>query len=475
MQAEEVDFLVIGSGPSGQKGAIQASKYGLRVVVIEAWEAGGSSLWTGTIPSKALREAVLDLSNFSTKSFYATPSTLPKAKEISITDLNHRVSWVKQHLQQTLIRQLAKNRIEFVKGRAQFNEKKQIEVLNGDGAVIRLFQPKKVLIATGSKPRTPPHIPIDGKRIFTSTSLLNIDQLPKSMIVVGAGVIGAEYASMFSILGTKVTMIDKRSRILSFLDREIGSHLKISMEDNHLHFIGGKGYESIRVENNTVIVTLDDGSSLTAEVALIAAGREANVSKLNIEAIGLNTNEWGYLEVDEHYKTQVDHIYAAGDVIGGPCLSSTGYIQGRLAALNACGKQMNRFAQIFPYGIYTIPEISCLGKTEEELKTEGREYEVGRAYYYEVSRSVISGSEHGLCKLLFDPKKLTLLGAHIIGCGATELIHIAQLAISFNAKIDYFVEEVFNFPTFAEMYRIAALNGLNKVNKIKREVGSGDI
>ncbi len=463
MHVDEIDFLVVGSGPAGQKGAIQASKFGKSVVVIEAWEAGGSSLWTGTIPSKALREAILDLTNFRTKSFYATPSMLPEASEISIAALNHRVNWVKHHLKETLTRQLTKNRIELVKGKARFSEHNTVEIINDKNEVIKIFRPSKVLLTPGSRPRVPDKIVCDEKRIFTSTGLLELDHVPGSMVVIGAGVVGSEYASMFSVLGTKVTLIDKRERILSFLDREIGSHLLISMEENGLRFIGGKGYVDIKNTGNEVVVTLDDGSEHVAETALIAAGREANVGCLNIEAVGLSTNKWGYLEVDDHFRTANENIYAAGDVIGGPCLSSTGLVQGRLAALNACGHAINKNSQIYPYGIYTIPEISYIGKTEEELKDEGREYEIGRAYYYEVSRSVISGSENGMCKLLFDPKSLQLLGAHIIGQGSTELMHIAQLAISFNAKIDYFIEEVFNFPTYAEMFRIAALNGVNKL------------
>lgn len=466
MHVDEIDFLVIGSGPSGQRGAFQASKMGKSVVVIEAWELGGSSLWTGTTPSKALREAILDLTNFQTKSFYATPWIIPEAGQISIADINYRRDWVIQHIKETIVRQLAKNRIEHVRGKAQFAENNKVEVCDEKDEVIRVFRPEKVLLCPGSKPRTPKEIPIDGERIFTSTGLLEMKTVPKSMIVIGAGVIGSEYASMFSILGTKVTMVDKRDRILSFLDREIGSHLLISMEENRLNFIPGKGYTNIKREGDEVIVLLDDGSELRAETVLVAAGRKANVDCLNLEAVGLKTNEWGYLEVNEYFKTNNDMIYAAGDVIGGACLTSTGLVQGRLAALNACGKQISSKEQVYPYGIYTIPEISYVGKTEEELKKEKVNYEVGRAYYYEVSRSAITGAENGLCKIIFDPETLHLLGAHIIGRGATELIHIAQLAISFNARIDYFIEEVFNFPTFAEMYRIAAFNGINKLKNL---------
>lgn len=459
---EDVDFLVIGSGPAGQKGAIQASKCGKKVVIVEGWETGGSSLWTATIPSKALREAILDLTNFTGKSFYANQSNLPKASEISISDLNYRVSWVKEHLKETLTRHLLKNRIEVVRGFAVFEDPHTIAVYEKE-KIIRKFRAEHILLCPGSKPRLPSSISFDGKRIVDSTQLLNIDVIPKSLIVIGAGVIGSEYASMFSVLGTQVTLIDKRPRMLSFLDREICSHLQISLEENHLRFMGNKEYTSIQVKESEVVVSFTDGTHVQAEMVLVAAGRVANIEGLALAKAGLSLGASGYLEVDEFFRTKVPHIYAAGDVIGGANLSSTGQVQGRIAALNACGKSKERISAVFPYGIYTIPEVSYIGKTEEELKAEGVEYEVGRAYFYEVSRSVITGSESGLCKLLFSPKNFTLLGAHIVGRGASELIHIAQLAISFNAKIDYFVEEVFNFPTFAEMYRIAALNGINKV------------
>lgn len=470
---EEIDLVVIGSGPAGQKGAIAASKVGKKVVIIEGWETGGSSLWTATIPSKALREAILDLTNFSTKSFYANQSMLPHKSDISIADLNFRVSWVKEHLKETLTRQLKKNQIEIVKGFAKFIDPHQIAVYQ-EGVVIRKFYARSILLCPGSKPYLPSSIQFDGKRIYNSTQLLSLDRIPKSMIVIGAGVIGSEYASMFCILGCKVTLVDKRPRMLSFLDREICSHLQISLEENQLRFLPNKEYESIQVVGEEVAVKFKDGSEERAEIVLVAAGRIANVDKLEIHLAGLSVSKNGYIEVNEHYQTQVSHIYAAGDVIGGPNLSSTGQIQGRLAALHACGERSTGFSEVFPYGIYTIPEISFIGKTEEELKAKGIEYEVGRAYFYEISRSMITGTDSGLCKLIFDPKNLEILGAHIIGRGASELIHVAQLAISFKAKIDYFVEEVFNFPTFAEMYRIAALNGINKL-KMQKVVRNGNL
>jgi len=338
-------------------------------------------------------------------------------------------------------------------------------VVSREGKRERLFRAKSILLATGSKPRHPPGIVFDGKRVFDSTTLLNMDKIPKSLIVIGAGVVGTEYASMFCILGTKVTLVDRRPRLLSFLDREIGAHLQVALEENKLMFLGEKDYSNVVVLETGVEVHFKDGLKLVADAVLIASGREANVDNLELNQAGLQLNQRGYLDVNQHYQTRVSHIFAAGDIIDGPCLSSVSYVQGRLAGLSACGTEVNRFATLYPYGIYTIPEISSIGKTEEELQTEGIEYEVGRAYFYEISRSVITGSESGLCKLIFHPKNFELLGAHIIGLGATESIHLAQVAISFNLKMDYFVEHVFNFPTFAEMYRIAALNGINKCRK----------
>jgi len=259
--------------------------------------------------------------------------------------------------------------------------------------------------------------------------------------------------------------VDKGARILSHLDKEIGDHLQVCLERSNLIFMGGKEYQKIQVNEKGVEVVFSDGTSVSAETVLVAAGREANVDSLEINHAGLSLNQKGYLDVNEQYQTKIEHIFAAGDIIDGSCLSSTAYVEGRLAGLNACGEKGSQFQNLYPYGIYTIPEISSIGKTEEELVADGIDYEVGRAYYYEISKCVITGAESGLCKIIFNPKTFEVLGAHIIGLGATESIHLAQVAISFNLKMDYFVEHVFNFPTFAEMYRISALNGMNKCKK----------
>lgn len=458
-----VDIVVIGSGSAGLKAAVQASKLDKTVVIIEGGNIGGTAVHQGTIPSKALREAIIDLTHFQMRSFYATKAHLPDSEKISITDLNYRMNWVSKHLSETTVHHLKKNGIIIVDGFAKFQDPYTMDVYDQDGKVTHQVKAEKIILTCGSKPRVPKNVECDGKYIFTSTQLLDLDHVPKSMACVGAGVIGCEFASMFSILGTQVTLIDKRPEILSFADREIVSHLKIFMEANNLTFLGDKDYETIRVENDEVVVKFTDGTETRADTALIAAGRIANLDGMHIEKSGLTLDPRGYLDVNQRFQTKVDHIYAAGDIVHGPALSATAIIQGRIAARNACGVPTDFCFKRFPIGIYTIPDISMIGVTEEQAKKEGLDYEVGRAYAYENSRCLITGEEVGLCKLIFDRKNLKLLGACIIGRAACEMIHIAQLAISFNATIEYFVENVFNVPTYAESFRVAALNGINKV------------
>lgn len=465
---EYYDAIVIGSGPAGQKAAIASSKMGKKVAMVEGWDLGGSSLHTGTIPSKTLREAILDLTNFQQKSFYAKKDSILEQTEISITDLAHRVSWVKSHLISILKKQLDKNNIKTYLGHAKFKDSTTIEVSLRDGEKI-ILNGNKIFLATGSAPRKPTSCYFDGKTILTSTDFLSLDTIPKSLIVIGAGVIGCEYASMMSILGVKVTLVDKRKRLLSFLDQEIGTHLQIALEENNLEFIREEEYTSIDIVENMAFVTFANGNKISAEKVLVAAGREANIKNLDIEKAGISLNSKGYIDVNPNFQTQVENIYAIGDVIGGPSLSSTSYMQGAFAANCAFSTSDCKLMNIYPYGIWTIPEISYIGETEESLKKKNISYEVGRAYFYEISRCVITGNKTGLCKLLFDRKNFTLLGAHIIGRGAAEIIHIAQLAISLNAKIHYFVDHVFNFPTYAEMYAIAARNGINKVIQQEKE------
>lgn len=462
MEELYADFVVIGSGPAGQKAAIQAAKLGKSVIVVEKDPyPGGASLNSGTIPSKSLREAILDLTDFYKRSFYGQNRLV---REISINDLNYRLNIVLEEQRKMLLRQFEKNKIRLLHGVAAFQDKNHLIVLDGmsDQPIYRVTV-DYTLISTGSKPRNPTHVPFDHEKILDSTRLLSIDHVPKTMIVLGGGIIGAEYASFFAALGTEVTVVDKRDHLLPLLDTEIGMHLQKALTAIGLKVLGKKELDEIRRINDHVEVTFKDGDKIQAEMLLYALGREANVDRLQIENVGITVDKSGYIPVNALFQTVVPHIYAAGDVIGAPSLASTSMEQGRLAARHAFGAQTHHFPTFYPIGIYTIPEISSCGYTENELKELGFRYEIGRAYYYEIARNQIVGNDPGMFKILFHAETLEILGIHIIGRAATEVIHIGQVAMSFNARIDYFIDQVFNYPTYAEGYRIAALNGLNKV------------
>lgn len=457
-----VDYAIIGSGPSGQKAAIQAAKLGQSVVVIEKDSVpGGACLNSGTIPSKTFREAVLELTDFYERSFYGKDHDIP---QVSINDLNYRLNKVVLDEQEIVRRQFRRNHIQLIHGIASFKSPYEIIVkpLCGQEEPY-VIKTRFILIATGSKPRNPVQVPFDKEVIFDSTTLLELNHVPKSMIVLGGGVIGSEYASFFAALGTQVTVIDKRTHMLPSLDYEIGIHLQNALTSVGLRFYGNRNLEKVYRKGNEAVVETSQGDVLKAEVLLYALGREANVDDLNIDNAGLELHS-GYIKVNELFQTDWPHIYAVGDVIGGPSLGSTSMEQGRLAARHAFGVPTHHFPTFFPIGIYTIPEISSCGYTEEQLKKLGFQYEVGRAYYYEIARSHIQGGSNvGLFKVIFHKETLEILGLHIIGRAATEVIHIGQVAMTFNAKINYFIDQVLNYPTYAEGYRIAALNGFNKI------------
>ncbi|MCF7851704.1 MAG: Si-specific NAD(P)(+) transhydrogenase [Simkaniaceae bacterium] len=463
MEELYTDFLIIGSGPAGQKAAIQAAKLGKSVILIEKGKyLGGESLNSGTIPSKSLREAILNLTDFYKKSYYAQGMDV---RSVSINDLNYCLLNVLTQQRMILQRQFEKNEISIIHGRASFENSYEVLVKDEEGKVNYSIVAENILIASGSVPRNPTHVPFDNERILDSTRLLDIETVPKTMIVLGGGIIGAEYASFFSALHTKVKLVDKKHSILPHLDSEISAHLQKSLMTLGLEFIGGKELEKIEKVEDGVKVVFKDKSEIQADVLLYALGRQANVEELRIDRAGISLSESGHIPVNSLFQTVVPHIYAAGDVIGGPCLASTSMEQGRLAARNVLGVKSHPFPDNFPIGIYTIPEISSCGYTEEELQKLGYRYEVGRAYYYEIAKSQIVGTDEGLFKILFHADTLEILGIQIIGCGATEVIHIGQVAMSFKAKIDYFIDQVFNYPTYAEGYRIAALNGMNKIRK----------
>ena len=464
VQLEELyaDFIVIGSGPAGQKAAIQAAKLGKSVVMIEKYpNPGGGCLHSGTIPSKSLREAILNLTDFHKKSYYSKHDV--QEHDISINDLNYCLNQVTEEQIRQLHRQFEKNNIKLIQGAAHFENHHQIAVLDDNNHLTHIITGEKTLLATGSKPRNPKNVPFDKEMVLDSTRLLSIDHLPKRMIVLGGGIIGSEYASFFAALGTEVIVVDKKEQMLPYLDKEVGQHLQSSLSKIGLQFMGNRDFDEIIRHKDEVEVKFNDGSSLRSEMLLYALGRVANVDHLHIENVGITVDSKGYIPVNALFQTIVPNIYAVGDVIGGPSLASTSMEQGRLAARHAFGAETHHFPTFYPIGIYTIPEISSCGYTEEQLKNLCFRYEVGRAYYYEIAKNTIAGNDPGMFKLLFHADTLEILGIHIIGRDATEVIHIGQVAMTHSARIDYFIDQVFNYPTYAEGYRIAALNGFNKV------------
>ncbi len=467
MEEMQADIVVIGSGPAGQKAAIQARKLGKKEIVVEKdFRPGGGCLYSGTIPSKSFREAVVDMTRFYDRHFAGKNYTLPA---VSMDDLTKRINSVIEEEKNIISRQFQKNDITLLQGSARFENQHTVILVDADYRLKYQLKAETFIIATGSNPRNPVDVPFDRETILDSTTLLSIRKVPKSMIVLGGGVIGSEYASFFAALGTEVSVIDKREHMLPMLDDEIGIQLQTALTSIGLKFFGKKEPIKITKQNGIAHVEFKDGQTLSAEVLLYALGRTANVDALHITNIGIQPDQKGYIPVNALFQTAVPHIYAVGDVIGGPCLASTSMEQGRLAALHACGLRTHFFPAFYPVGIYTIPEISSCGYNEEELKSMGYHYEVGRAHYYEIARSHIAGSNTGLLKILFHAETLEILGVHCIGRNATEVVHIGQMAISFHAHIDFFVDHVFNYPTYAEGYRIAALNGINKI-KAKRSL-----
>ncbi len=462
MENISVDLVIIGSGPAGQKAAIQASKLKKSVVVIEKpSQLGGACLHSGTIPSKTLRAGILDLTQFYLRSFYSKDY---KFGEISIGDLTCRLNTVLDAQVIAIERHFKKNHIQLVFGIAQFESAKIVDVKNQEGSITHRIKSEHILIAAGSSPRNPEGIPFDNKYILDSSTLLKMDKLPQSMIVLGGGVVGSEYASFFAALGVEVTVIDKKDHMLPRLDREIGVHLQNGLSEIGLKFLAQKKIKEIGVQDQKAYVICEDGTTQSADVLLYTMGRRANIEELGLENAGISVSSRGYIHTNSLFQTHTPNIYAVGDVIGGASLASTSMEQGRLAALSICNQKTHHFPDIYPLGIYTIPEISCCGYTEEEVKKMGYNYKVGRAYYYEIAASQIYGSNNmGMFKIIFHTDTLEILGVHIVGHQATEVIHIGQVAMSFRSKIDFFIDQVFNYPTYAEGYRIAALNGFNQL------------
>lgn len=470
------DLVVIGSGPAGQKAALNAAKMGKRVALVEARAAGvgGVCIHTGTIPSKAIREAVLHLTGLRERSVYGEGYSVKQ--DITMSDLLYRCRHVVRTEVDVIRNQMYRNGVAMYFGSASFVDPHTVR-LDRDGSTdvadkasvpfshqtIEL-RGTHIMLAVGTEPARPAGVPFTPGRVIDSNELLLLTELPRSMIIVGGGVIGAEYACMLAAVGVKITLVESRPRLLDFVDDELTESLQFRMRDMGIRLRLGESVKSIDAgcaEN--VEATLESNKTLRAQTLLYCIGRQGATANLNLAAAGLSADNRGRLKVNEVYQTAVGHIYAAGDVIGFPALASTSMEQGRVATCHMFQQFAEAPSTLFPYGIYTIPEISMVGQTEQSLTAAGTPYEVGLARYRETARGLLIADPHGLLKLLFHPESHRLLGVHAIGTGATELIHIGQTVMAAGMPIDYFIESVFNYPTLAECYKVAALDGVNRV------------
>jgi NAD(P) transhydrogenase len=464
MSAIKYDLIVIGSGPSGQRAAVAASKLKKRVAVVEARSVvGGVCINTGTIPSKTMREAVMHLSGYNYRSLYGMNYRVKE--KISMADLAFRVQAVIKTEVDVTEAQLSRNGIDVVHGVARFTDPHQIRV-EGPGSDA-ILEADRIIIAVGTKPADSPRVPINGRTIINSDQVLDLPELPRSLMVVGGGVIGVEYTCMFAVLGVRVTLIEKRDRLLEFADREIIEALSYHLRDSRVTMRLGEEVDSVEeLPDATVVANLQSKKKVSGDALLYAVGRQGAVDELNLAAAGIEADNRGRIPVDEHFQTSVPHIFAVGDVVGFPSLASVSMEQGRIAAARAFNDNAaHSNPSFYPYGIYTIPEISFIGKTEEQLTDEDVPYEVGMAYYRETARGQIRGDTTGRLKLVFHRDTRKVLGVHIIGEGAAELVHIGQAVMILGGTVDYFIDTVFNYPTLAECYKAAAFNGIGRLNR----------
>jgi NAD(P) transhydrogenase len=457
----DFDMVVVGSGPAGQRAAVQAAKLGKRVALCERRRTvGGVCINTGTIPSKTFREAVLYLTGFAHRSAFGGESLC--ADEITVDDLLSRCQHVMENEMRVVRDQLRRNGVTFVPGTASFADPHNL-VVESEGGRTEI-RGEFVVLAVGTTPSVPTGSHPDGETVITSDGILSLKSIPKTMAVVGGGVVGTEYASIFAALGVEVTLIERQMRLLEFLDAEIAESLSYQMRAMNCVFRLGEEVDSVEIEApGRAVATLKSGKRVVSELLLYSTGRMGATAALNLAAAGLAADARGRIAVDDRYHTVQPHIFAVGDVIGFPALASTSMEQGRIAACEAFGIPATSMPHLFPYGIYSVPEISMVGATEEELTRKAVPYEVGLARYREIARGAILGDDSGLLKLLFHRENRKLLGVHIIGTSATELIHIGQAVLAFRGSLDYFVNNVFNYPTLAECYKVAALDGFNKI------------
>ncbi|NUW43011.1 Si-specific NAD(P)(+) transhydrogenase [Nonomuraea rhodomycinica] len=462
----DFDVAVIGSGPGGQKAAIAAAKLEKRVAVIERRNMiGGVCINTGTIPSKTLREAVLYLTGLNQREMYGQSYRVKD--EITVGDLGIRTQHVIGREIDVIRSQLARNHVAVLPGTARFVDPHTLDVLDEQGRDVKITA-EKIIIATGTRPARPGSVEFDEQTIIDSDGILNLAAVPGSLVVVGAGVIGIEYASMFAALGTKVTVVERRERMLDFCDLEIVEALKYHLRDLAVTFRFGESVAAVERRPRGALALLESGKKIPAETVMYSAGRQGMTDGLGLELAGLSADDRGRIRVDEHYRTAVPHIYAVGDVIGFPSLAATSMEQGRIAAHHACAEPLAGIHHLQPIGIYTIPEISFIGRTEDELTKAQVPFEVGISRYRELARGQIIGDTYGMLKLLVSPEDRSLLGVHVFGTGATELLHIGQAVMGCAGTIDYLVDAVFNYPTLAESYKVAALDAMNKLRRVAR-------
>ena len=461
---ESFDLVVIGSGPAGQRAAVQAAKLGKKVAIIERrHEMGGVCINTGTIPSKTMREAVLDLSGQRQRKLYGedfAPQRRPTAQ-----DLLARAFQVMTAERDVIRQQLKRNGIRMLEGDGHFAAPHTLQVQNGDE--ITMVQAANVVIAVGTVPGLPSGIEVDHRVVLTSDDLLSLQSLPRQMMVVGAGIIGLEYGSMLAALGVEVTLIDMRTQLLDMVDRELVDAFCYHAREMGLTLRLGEQVDRIETgANGQAIITMKSGKRTVAEMVLVSAGRQGATAGLALDKAGLEADDRGRITVNEHYQTKMANIYAVGDVIGFPALASTSAEQGRHAACHMFGIETRTVPTLYPFGIYAIPEISWVGAHEAELTAKGVPFETGVARYKEIARGQILGDDHGLLKLIFHIDTKQILGVWCMGTGATELVHIGQAVMSLGATLDYFVNTVFNYPTLAECYKVAALDGFNKLRDL---------
>jgi NAD(P) transhydrogenase len=461
----DYDLLVIGCGPAGQKAAIQAAKLGRRAVIVERREIGGVCVMSGTIPSKTLREAVIHLTGLSQRGVYGQSYRVKE--DITMDDLRGRANDVVRREIDVIRDQLVRNHVTLLQGSARFIDPNNVVVERADGGE-RKVGAEKIVIATGTKPARPPSVEFDDTTVFDSDGLIDMERVPGALVVVGGGVVGVEYASMFAALGTKVTVVDMRRRILEFCDDEIVEGLQHQLRDLGVSFRLGEEVTAVESLDEGALIVLASGKRIASEAVLYSAGREGATDGLGLDQAGLSADDRGRLKVNGRFRTDAGHIYAVGDVIGFPSLAATAMEQGRIAALDALGQQVRDTQELLPIGIYTIPEISFVGKTEAELTDAAVPYEVGISRYRELARGQILGDSYGMLKILVSPDDRRLLGVHVLGTGATELVHIGQAVMGNGGTLDYLTGVVFNYPTLAESYKVAALDANNKLEAIGR-------